>query len=636
MKAIDPRKVFSVGGAVRDELLGLPVVDRDYVVVGSTPEEMVALGYRPVGKDFPVFLHPNTLEEYALARTERKTEPGYHGFVFHTSPEVTLEEDLARRDLTINAMARGIDGKLIDPHNGRADLAARMLRHVSPAFVEDPVRILRLARFAARFPSFGIAPETRILMWEMVDSGEIDYLVPERVWHELAKGLMEAHPSRMFEALRACGALARLLPEIDALFGVKQRSDGHPEIDTGKHLMLAVDMAARMSLSLPARFAVLTHDVGQGISSAGTSVLMTICARLRVPSECRDLAMLAVQHHADIHRVASLEPAVIVKVLERCDALRRPDRFEELLRVCEADFRGRPDFGEKIYYQADLWRTAFSAMRAVDAGQIAGTCDDPALISVRLHEARVAVVAALGRQSMEKAPAAENYMIDGNELLPELIVPEPSPPGRKPVQTGKTAEPGMSSGSTRIKRKLTSILAADAVGFSRMMHTNDEETLRVLATHRHIIDKLILTYDGRIFNTAGDSILAEFSSPVDAVRCANEIQVTLRSHDGSLPADAHMMFRIGVNLGDVMVNGDDLLGDGVNVAARLESIAEPGGIYISSNTYDQVCGKVSLGFEDLGDQRLKNIDHPVHVYKVIDTLDFEAPLPSLSSDEAKD
>ncbi len=408
-------KIYRVGGAVRDELLGLPVQDRDYVVVGATPEDLLAQGYRPVGKDFPVFLHPLTQEEYALARTERKTAPGYHGFVFHAAPEVTLEEDLARRDLTINAMARGADGELVDPFNGRADLAARVLRHVSPAFAEDPVRILRIARFAARFAEFTLAPETLALMRRMVADGEVDHLVAERVWQELAKGLMERQPSRMFETLRSCGALARLLPELDVLWGVPQRADFHPEVDTGVHVMMVLDMTARLDLSLPARFAALTHDLGKGVTPAhvlprhtgheahSVRLLLPLCERLRVPVECRDLARLVAQYHGDMHRAELLRPATMVKVLERCDVLRRPERLDDLLGACEADFRGRQGLTEVAYPQAQMWRSAYAAMRGVDAGAIARSCNaEPQRIAEQVHAARVAAVAALGLQKVQE------------------------------------------------------------------------------------------------------------------------------------------------------------------------------------------------------------------------------------------
>ncbi|MFZ3223752.1 MAG: multifunctional CCA addition/repair protein [Rugosibacter sp.] len=376
-------KIYAVGGAVRDELLGLPVKDRDWVVVGATPDAMLAQGFTPVGKDFPVFLHPQTHEEYALARSERKTAPGYAGFVFHTAPEVTLEEDLRRRDLTINAIAQAENGELIDPYGGRADLAARVLRHVSPAFAEDPVRILRVARFAARFADFSVAPETMELMRQMVASGEADALVAERVWQELSRGLMEATPSRMFAVLRECGALRKLLPELDALWGVPQRADYHPEIDTGVHVMLVIDMAAQLAAPLPARFAALVHDLGKGVTPAdilprhyghehkSVELLDAICIRLRVPADCRDVARLVARFHGDMHRVAELRPETVLRVLERCDALRRPERFDLVLLACEADYRGRLGWQERPYPPVDVWRHALAAIQSVDAGKIA-------------------------------------------------------------------------------------------------------------------------------------------------------------------------------------------------------------------------------------------------------------------------
>ena len=376
-------KTYVVGGAVRDELLGLPVKDRDWVVVGATPAEMLAQGYIQVGRDFPVFLHPRTHEEYALARTERKTAPGYTGFVVHAAPDVSLEDDLLRRDLTINAIAKDEAGTLVDPHGGRADLTARVMRHVSPAFAEDPVRILRVARFAARFADFGVAPETLALMREMVEGGEIDALVPERVWQELARGLMEGAPSRMFDVLRECGALVRLLPELDALWGVPQRAEYHPEIDTGVHVMMVIDMAARLDSPLPARFAALTHDLGKaktpadilprhhGHEAKSVTLVDAISERLRVPVECRDVARLAARYHGDMHRVDELRADTRLSILERCDALRRPERFEQVLLACEADFRGRLGWEERPYLSAVKWRAALAAVRAVDAGAIA-------------------------------------------------------------------------------------------------------------------------------------------------------------------------------------------------------------------------------------------------------------------------
>lgn len=403
--------IYVVGGAIRDELLGVPVQDRDYVVVGATPEQMVAQGYRPVGKDFPVFLHPQTHEEYALARTERKTAAGYHGFQFFYAPDVTLEEDLARRDLTINAMARQLQpdgtltGPVIDPFNGQSDLQARVFRHVSDAFLEDPVRILRIARFAARFTDFTVAPQTQDLMRKMVAAGEVDALVPERVWQELSRGLMEARPSRMFEVLRECGALARILPEVDALWGVPQRADYHPEVDTGVHVMMVVDHAATQGYALAVRFAALTHDLGKAttpedvlprhIGHEGRSVdlLKPLCERLRVPNECRDLAVLVAREHGNIHRVMETGAAGVVRLLERCDALRKPARFAEALQACEADARGRLGFEAREYPQAERLRIALVAARAVDAGAVAlALADRPSAIKDAVQRERVKAV----------------------------------------------------------------------------------------------------------------------------------------------------------------------------------------------------------------------------------------------------
>jgi tRNA nucleotidyltransferase (CCA-adding enzyme) len=404
--------IYAVGGAIRDELLGVPVQDRDYVVVGATPEQMVAQGYRPVGKDFPVFLHPDTHEEYALARTERKTAAGYHGFQFFYAPDVTLEEDLARRDLTINAMAREVrpggelTGPVIDPFNGQADLRARVFRHVSDAFLEDPVRILRIARFAARFTNFTVAPETLALMQKMVAAGEVDALVPERVWQEVSRGLMEKKPSRMFEVLRSCGALARVLPEIEALFGVPQRADYHPEVDTGVHVMMVVDHAAAQGYALTVRFAALTHDLGKattpedilprhlGHEGRSIDLLKPFCERLRVPNECRDLAMLVAREHGNIHRVMEMGAAALVRLFERSDALRKPARFAEALQACEADARGRLGFEARAYPQAERLRVALVAARAVDAGVVARQfVDEPSMIREAVHRERVEAVA---------------------------------------------------------------------------------------------------------------------------------------------------------------------------------------------------------------------------------------------------
>jgi tRNA nucleotidyltransferase (CCA-adding enzyme) len=421
-------KIYAVGGAIRDKLLGLPVQDRDYVVVGATPEQMAAQGYRPVGKDFPVFLHPVTHEEYALARTERKTAAGYHGFQFFYSPDVTLEEDLERRDLTVNAMAQEVSpdgeltGPIVDPFNGQADLKARVFRHVGHAFVEDPVRILRVARFAARFADFTLAPETLELIRKMVEAGEVDALVPERVWQEVSRGLMEHRPSRMFDLLRTGGALARVLPEIDALYGVPQRADYHPEVDTGVHVMMVVDYAAKRGYSLPVRFAALTHDLGKAttpdhvlprhIGHEGRSVdlLKPLCERLRVPNECRDLAVLVAREHGNIHRVMEMGAAAVVRLFERSDALRKPARFAEALQACEADARGRLGFETRDYPQADRLREALVAARGVDAGAIAGALGDkrehkPTAIKDAVHRARVRAVAqAIGEKDPEKNP----------------------------------------------------------------------------------------------------------------------------------------------------------------------------------------------------------------------------------------
>lgn len=379
-------QIYKVGGAVRDALMGLPVHDHDWVVVGASPQQMLDAGYLPVGKDFPVFLHPQTREEYALARTERKTARGYHGFAFHAAPDVTLEQDLARRDLTINAMAQpadaqGLDG-LVDPFGGAADLQGRVLRHVSDAFREDPVRILRLARFAARFADFTVAPATQALMREMVEDGEVDALVPERVWQELARGLMERRPSRMFEVLRASGALARLLPEVDALWGVPQRAEHHPEVDTGVHLMLVLDMAAALAAPLPVRFACLCHDLGKATTPAdllprhhgheqrSAHLLRRLAERLRVPTECRELADVVAREHGNIHRSGELNAAAVMRLLERCDAIRKPARFELALLACECDARGRAGLQSRAYPQRERLRQCMQSVLAVATDRI--------------------------------------------------------------------------------------------------------------------------------------------------------------------------------------------------------------------------------------------------------------------------
>ena len=401
---------YLVGGAVRDALLGRVSDDRDWVLVGADVDELIAAGYIAVGQDFPVFLDPQTREEHALARTERKTAPGYHGFVFQADPNVTLKEDLLRRDLTINAIAQDEAGNLIDPFGGQRDLAAKVLRHVSPAFAEDPVRILRLARFAARFADFSVADETRTLMREMVAHGEVDALVPERVWQELARGLMEATPSRMFAVLRDCGALARLLPEVDRLWGVPQRADYHPEIDTGVHLMMVLDMAARLHAGLPVRYACLGHDLGKGTTPAdvlprhighearGAKLLKQVSERLRVPTDCRELADVMAREHSNIHRCLDISAAALVRLLERCDALRRPERFADLLLACECDLRGRLGFSEAPYPQRERLLKALTLVHTVDTNSIASEAAQTGASGIKIgemiHAARVAVVAA--------------------------------------------------------------------------------------------------------------------------------------------------------------------------------------------------------------------------------------------------
>ncbi len=408
-------KTYVVGGAVRDELLGLPVKDHDHVVVGATPEQMVAQGFRAVGKDFPVFLHPATQEEYALARTERKTAPGYKGFVFHTAADVTLEQDLVRRDLTVNAIARAEDGTLTDPFDGQGDIARRVFRHVSDAFAEDPVRILRVARFAARYPEFTVAPETNALMRRMVDEGEVDALVPERVWQELSRGLMEQKPSRMLQVLRDCGALARIVPELDCLWGVPQPEKWHPEVDTGIHMEQVVDYAASQELELPVRFAALLHDLGKGVTPAdkwpahhgheglGVALVKEVCARLKVPTECRDLAVLTAREHGNVARALELRCRTVVKLFERADAFRKPARFLQLLQATECDARGRigpsGSFADTPFPQRAHLEKALAAARAVNAGEIAlGLAEQPQRIPDMVRNARVrAVQAALAR-----------------------------------------------------------------------------------------------------------------------------------------------------------------------------------------------------------------------------------------------
>ncbi len=427
-------RIYLVGGAVRDGLLGhfhevhrladgSPHADRDWVVVGSSPEAMSAQGFLPVGRDFPVFLHPRTREEYALARTERKTARGYHGFAFHADADVTLEQDLARRDLTINAMALPeealdeggrfdpADARLVDPHGGRQDLRDKLLRHVTDAFHEDPVRILRMARFAARWPDFRVAPETMTLMRSMVEQGEVDHLVPERVWQELSRGLMERQPSRMLEVLRECGALKRLLPEVDRLWGVPQRADYHPEVDTGVHLGMVLDMSARLQAPLSVRFACLCHDLGKGNTPAdvlprhighemrSVKLLLKLCQRWRVPRDCKELAEVVAREHGHVHRCADLSASATLRLLERCDAIRRPARFAEFLLACECDARGRLHFEEAPYPQAGRLQGALDAALAVATAPIAARVTQ----EVRLHSGDPARLGPAIAQAIEHA-----------------------------------------------------------------------------------------------------------------------------------------------------------------------------------------------------------------------------------------
>jgi len=409
---------YIVGGAVRDALLGRPVNDHDWVVVGSTPEAMVAAGYVPVGKDFPVFLHPQTHEEHALARTERKTAPGYRGFVVHAEPSVTLEDDLRRRDLTINAIAQDEHGALIDPYGGQKDLEARILRHVSEPFAEDPVRILRLARFAARFHDFTVAPETMALVRRMVEAGEVDALVPERVWQEIATGLMEPRPSRMLQVLREGGALARLLPEVERLYGVPQPEAHHPEVDTGHHLELVLDQAAAMQAPLPVRFACLCHDLGKGTTPAeewprhighegrSEALARELSARLKAPTECTELAAVVAREHTNIHRATEYGAAALLRLIERCDAFRRPERFAQALLACEIDARGRLGLQDRDYPSRAQLAKAFEAAAAMPTAPVAQAAVERGAqgdaIAKAIHQARAQAIAqALGPQAVD-------------------------------------------------------------------------------------------------------------------------------------------------------------------------------------------------------------------------------------------
>jgi tRNA nucleotidyltransferase (CCA-adding enzyme) len=401
---------FLVGGAVRDDLLGIKAGDRDWVVVGQTPEHMLAAGFKPVGSDFPVFLHPKTGEEYALARTERKTAPGYKGFVFHADASVTLEQDLARRDFTINAIAQDRHGQLIDPYHGQRDLAARVLRHVSPAFAEDPVRILRAARFMARLAEhgFSVAPETLALMQTMVDAGEVDHLVPERVWQEIQGALRAKTPSAFLHTLRACGALALVLPEVNALYGVPQRAEFHPEIDAGIHTEMVLDMAARLAPGdAVIGFAALTHDLGKALTNPlhwpkhiqheqlGLAAVQAVCDRLKVPGECTQLALHVCREHLNIHRLNELRPETVHDVLARVDGFRKPERIAQLALVCEADKRGRLGLSETAYPSAKLLQNYFDAAQGIQARDLNLSGLHGPEIGEAVRKARIAAIAAI-------------------------------------------------------------------------------------------------------------------------------------------------------------------------------------------------------------------------------------------------
>ena len=402
-------EIYAVGGAVRDRLLGLPLHEHDWVVVGASPEAMTERGFEPVGREFPVFLHPRTHEEYALARTERKTGPGYHGFTVHADPSVSLEADLGRRDLTINAMAQAADGTLIDPFQGRDDLNAGLLRHVSDAFREDPVRILRLARFAARLEPLGfrVAAETLALCREMVANGEVEALVPERVWQETAKALMAPAPGEYIRVLRECGALAVLMPEVDCLFGIPQPADHHPEVDTGDHILRVLAQAVRLDADLATRFSALVHDLGKGVTpteqlpghrgheARGVPLVKALCERLRVPAACRDLALGVTRYHLDCHRVQALAADDVLALLEGLDLFRRPERLDPFLLACEADYRGRKGLEDRPYPQAEWLRTALAGCREVDASAYVEAGYRGPAIGAAVRQARVEAITRL-------------------------------------------------------------------------------------------------------------------------------------------------------------------------------------------------------------------------------------------------
>ena len=405
-------KTYLVGGAVRDRLLGLPVGERDWVVVGARPEQLRDAGFKPVGKDFPVFLHPQSKEEYALARTERKTAVGYHGFEFYTGTDVSLEDDLIRRDLTINAMAEDDEGQLIDPHGGQRDLEARVLRHVSDAFSEDPVRILRLARFHARFAALGftVADDTLALMRQMVEAGEVDALVPERIWQEMRRALMCERPSQFIETLRACGALKKILPEVDALFGVPQTATYHPEIDTGVHVMMALDLAAAEQQPLEVRYAVLLHDLGKALTperflpshrgheKKGVPPVKAVSERLRAPKACADLAAIVTVDHLNVHRAAELRGETLLNLLERMDAFRQPARLEQVIAACSCDARGRGGEPPTVYVGGEILREAYERANAIQARDVMADGVSGPEIGKQMRARRIAVLEAWRRE----------------------------------------------------------------------------------------------------------------------------------------------------------------------------------------------------------------------------------------------